>query len=72
MDGAGGRLFSVFCNGKVILRDLDLIKLAGENHPVVRKVSGLEPNAQGKLLLEFIPTRSYATVTAIDRSQRRG
>jgi hypothetical protein len=50
----------------VILRDLDLIKLAGENHPVVRKVSGLEPNAQGKLLLEFIPTRSYATVTAIE------
>jgi hypothetical protein len=62
----GGRLFSVFCNGKVILRDLDLIKLAGENHPVVRRVSGLEPNAQGKLLLEFVPTRSYATVSAIE------
>ncbi len=44
----GGRLFSVFCNGKVILSDLDLIKLAGENHPVVRRVSGLEPDAQGK------------------------
>jgi hypothetical protein len=62
----GGRLFSVFCNGRVILSDLDLIKLAGENHPVVRKVSGLEPNAQGKLLLEFVPTRNYATVTAIE------
>ena len=62
----GGRLFSVFCNGKVILRDLDLIKLAGENHPVVRRVGGLEPNAQGKLLLEFVPTRSYATVSAIE------
>ena len=62
----GGRLFSVFCNGKVILRDLDLIKLAGENHPVNRRVGGLEPNAQGKLLLEFVPTRSYATVSAIE------
>jgi len=62
----GGRLFSVFCNGKIILRDLDLIKLAGENHPLVRKVGGLEPNAQGKLLLEFVPTRSYATVSAIE------
>jgi hypothetical protein len=61
-----GRLFSVFCNGKVILQNVDLIKEAGENRPVVRKVSGLEPNAQGKLLLEFVPVRNYATVTAIE------
>jgi hypothetical protein len=45
---------------------LDLIKEAGENHPLVKKVTGLEPNAQGKLLLEFIPTRNYATLTAIE------
>jgi hypothetical protein len=62
----GGRVFSVFCNGKVILHDLDLIKLGGANHPVARKVNSLEPNAQGKLLLEFVPTRNYATVTAIE------
>ena len=61
-----GRLFSIFCNGKLILRDLDLIKDAGENRPLVKKVDGLEPNAQGKLLLEFVPTRNYATVTAIE------
>ena len=61
-----GRLFSVFCNGKVVLRDLDLIKEAGGNRPLVRKVTGLEANPQGKLLLEFVPTRSYATVTAIE------
>ncbi|HMK20773.1 MAG TPA: malectin domain-containing carbohydrate-binding protein, partial [Terriglobales bacterium] len=64
--GPGGRLFSVFCNGKAILPNLDLIKEAGENRPLLRRVSGLEPNAQGKLLLEFVPTRSYATVTAIE------
>lgn len=45
---------------------MNLIKEAGENRPLVRKVSGLEPNPQGKLLLEFIPTRSYATLTAIE------
>ena len=61
-----GVLFSVFCNSKVILPDLDLIKLGGENHPVIRKVTGLQPNAQGKLLLEFVPTRNYATVSAIE------
>jgi len=64
--GTAGRLFSVYCNGKAILRDLDLIKLAGENHALTRRVSELEPNAQGKLLLEFAPTRNYATVTAIE------
>lgn len=64
--GPGGRLFSVFCNGKAILTNLDLIKEAGANRPLVRRISGLEPNAQGKLLLEFVPTRAYATVTAIE------
>ena len=63
---ARGRLFSVFCNGKAVLQNLDLIKDAGENRPLIRKVSGLEPNAQGKLLLEFVPLRNYATVTAIE------
>jgi hypothetical protein len=65
-DTTGGRLFNVFCNGKAILKDFDLIKEAGENRPLTRKVSGLEPNAQGKLLLEFVPVRNYATVTAIE------
>ena len=63
---ARGRLFSVFCNGKAILQNVDLIKETGENRPLIRKVSGLEPNAQGKLLLEFVPLRNYATVTAIE------
>jgi len=63
---AQGRQFSVFCNGKAIVSNLDLIKEVGENRPLVRRVSGLEPNAQGKLLLEFIPSRAYATVTAIE------
>jgi hypothetical protein len=62
----GGRMFSVFCNGKVIVRDLDLIREAGENRPLVRRVTGLGPNGQGKLLLEFVPTRNYATVSAIE------
>jgi hypothetical protein len=32
----------------------------------VRQVSGLEPDAQGKLVLEFVPVHYYATVTAIE------
>jgi hypothetical protein len=65
-DGHGGRLFTVFCNGEPILRDVNLINQVGANHPMMRRVTNLEPNAQGKLLLDFVPTRSYATVTAIE------
>ena len=60
------RVFNVFCNGKTILANLDIVDQAGESHPLVRKVKGLEPNAQGKLLLEFVPVARYATVTAIE------
>ena len=60
------RLFDVFCDGKAILRRMNLRKEVGENHPIVRKISGPEPNAQGKLLLEFIPVTQYATVSAIE------
>ena len=60
------RVFDVFCNGKLIIRHLDLKKEAGENRPVIRKFSGLQPSAQGKLLLEFVPLNQYATVSAIE------
>jgi hypothetical protein len=60
------RVFDVFCNGKTILANLNILDQAGENHPLVRKIRGLEPNAQGKLLLEFVPVTGYATVTAIE------
>ena len=60
------RIFNVFCNGKTILPNLNIFKQAGENHPLVRIVRGLEPNAQGKLLLEFVPVTGYATVSAIE------
>jgi hypothetical protein len=58
--------FDIFCNGKAVLHDLDVLEEAGDNHPLVRKITGLEPNAQGKLLLEFVPVSGYATVTAIE------
>jgi hypothetical protein len=64
------RVFDVFCNGKAIVRHLNLREEAGENRPLARKISGLEPNAQGKLLLEFVPLRQYATVSAIEVVQQ--
>jgi len=56
----------VFCNGKTILTKLNILEEAGANRPLARKIKGLQPNAQGKLLLEFVPVAGYATVSAIE------
>ena len=61
-----GRVFNVFCNGKTVLSNLNILEQAGENRPLTRKLKALEPNAQGKILLEFVPVTRYATVTAIE------
>lgn len=61
-----GRVFNVFCNGKTVLANLNILEQAGENRPLTRKIKALEPNAQGKILLEFVPVTRYATVTAIE------
>jgi hypothetical protein len=59
-------IFNVFCNGKVLLNNFNLGKEARQTDVVLRKATGLEPNAQGKLLLSFVPVEGYATVTGIE------
>ena len=59
-------VFNVFCNGKTLLQNFDLASEAGQADVVVRRLVGLVPNAQGKLLLSFVPVRGYATVTGIE------
>lgn len=59
-------VFNVFCNGRALLSEFDLPKEAGATDVLVRRFNGLEPNAQGKLLLNFVPVRGYATVTGIE------
>jgi hypothetical protein len=59
-------VFNVFCNGKAILENFDLAREARDSDVVVRRVVGLEPNTQGKLLLSFVPVKGYASVTGIE------
>lgn len=59
-------IFNVFCNGKVLLNNFNLLKEVRQTDAVLRKATGLEPNAQGKLLLSFVPVEGYATVTGIE------
>jgi hypothetical protein len=63
---AVAHIFDVFCNGNTLLKNFDLAWEGRQTDVVVRKFTGLEPNAQGKLLLSFVPVEGYATVTGIE------
>jgi hypothetical protein len=63
----GRRLFEVSCNGTQLLRDFDILREAGgERRAIERTFHGLKPNAQGKLWLSFVPTKNYASVSAVE------
>jgi len=65
--GAGNRIFDVYCNGLLLVHSLDIFKEAGgANRAVVKTFHNLESNAQGKLLLTFVPAKNYACVNAIE------
>ncbi len=64
--GAGTRLFDIYCNGIALARSLDIYKQAGANRALVEHYNGLHPNAQGKLILSFVPVKNYASVFAIE------
>jgi hypothetical protein len=59
-------IFNVFCNGNALLKNFNLPKEAHQSDVVLRKFTDMEPNAQGKLLLNFVPVSGYATVTGIE------
>jgi hypothetical protein len=62
----GDREFNVCCKGKAILTNLNIFEQDGENRPLVKKIKGLAPDAQGQLLLEFDPVTRFATVSATE------
>ncbi len=65
--GEGSRLFDVFANGVALLRNFDIMKAAGgEGKPIDRAFAGLRPNAQGKIVLSFVPVVGMACVNGIE------
>ncbi len=65
--GLGSRLFDVYCNGVALLRSFDIFKEAGgEGRPIDRTFPGIRPNAQGKIVLSFVPIAGMACVNAIE------
>jgi hypothetical protein len=64
--GAGYRIFDVLFNGRTLLSNFDIFKEAGSLQALDKAFEGLEPNAQGKLIFTFTPTRNYAKINAIE------
>jgi hypothetical protein len=61
------RKFDVFANREPLLRDFIVGKEAGGAARSIEKTfHNLQPNAQGVLLLEFVPSSNYAEVNAIE------
>ncbi|MBZ5618049.1 MAG: malectin [Acidobacteriia bacterium] len=65
--GLGSRVFDVYCNGVTLLRGFDIFKEAGgEGRPLDRTFSDIRPNAQGKIVLTFVPTTGMAFLNGIE------
>jgi len=61
--------FSVYLNGKTLLEDFSIP--AGQSQPgnIVKQFNGIKPNAQGKLIISFVPIRGYASLNGIEIDQ---
>ncbi|MGO8787444.1 MAG: malectin domain-containing carbohydrate-binding protein [Terriglobia bacterium] len=65
--GVGSRVFDVYCNGVTLLKNFDIYQEAGgANRSLQKTFHGLQPNAQGKIVLTFVPIKNYACLNAIE------
>jgi len=64
--GPGSRAFDIFCNGEALVRNMDIYKEVGSSRALVERFGGLRANAQGKLILSFIPEKNYASVYGLE------
>jgi hypothetical protein len=64
--GVGSRVFDILCNGVALTRRMDIAKEAGSGKALIKIYYGLRPNAQGKLIVSFVPDVNYASVDAIE------
>lgn len=65
--GEGARVFHVYCNGAALLENFDILREAGgENRAIEKVFHDLSPNAQGKIVLSFVPVENYACLNFIE------
>ena len=68
--GAGAvnsRVFDILCNGLMLQQNVDIFKDAGGPFIAVHKTfRGLKPTPTGKLVFQFVPSKNYAFINAIE------
>jgi len=65
--GAGSRLFDILCNGVALRRSFDIFKEAhGSEKALLVPFHGLEPDADGKLVINLMPVKNYAELNALE------
>lgn len=70
-DPANKRVFDVNCNGVALLHNWDIAKEVGPAHALQKTFHGIEPNAQGKIVVSFVPVVNYALVDAVELRQEQ-
>jgi hypothetical protein len=69
--GAGRRVFDIYCNGRTLASGLDIFREAGGAYRVIEKtLRNVTPDAQGKILLSFVPVKNYSVLLAIEVMDR--
>jgi len=63
--GVGSRVFDVWCNGSVLLKNFDIYQEAG-SAPLTKTFSHIEPTPQDKIELYFLPRTNYPSISAIE------
>jgi hypothetical protein len=63
--GVGSRVFDVWCNGSVVLKNFDIYREAGSG-PLIKTFNHIEPTPQDKIELYFVPRTNYPSVSAIE------
>jgi hypothetical protein len=63
--GPGSRVFDVWCNGAVLLKDFDILNEGGSG-PVVKTFDNVQATALGKIELIFSPVLNYPLINAIE------
>jgi hypothetical protein len=63
--GPGSRVFDVYCNGKTLLKDFDILQ-SQNGGAAVMAFDHVKPTAQGALELDFIPVKNYPLIDAIE------
>ncbi|MGA3130344.1 MAG: malectin domain-containing carbohydrate-binding protein [Terracidiphilus sp.] len=69
--GPGSRVFDVWCNGVVLLRNFDILNEAGSS-AIVKTFDNVQATAQGKIELSFSPVINYPLINAIEVSPEPG